>query len=724
MNRAMNERSRLIRLTSVGIALGRAGLNWVMNALSRIARLTRDSIVGRLAKLDRPMKDLSHILRLTRVSIFVSILGAVVILVPDQFADALKGVLEYSLLQLCVVALSALFAAVSISLWARFMITRLAPQLLCAAGFSGWTARHLPTAAAVSLVIATAFALGQAVHSGVVAGVYKLVWDICIAAVALVIVVGVILISRLPSAADRMVLLGLASASVLLFVFAFLPVALPAWLGPLTILFLWIVTIVSLATALAYRFASTRIFLCLAAAAVLFSYLDLNDNHVVRVERRSDFGGAHLSEFEFNQWLASRTDKSLYEARNYPVFIVATEGGGIRAAYFAALVLSSIQDRCPAFAQHIFAISGVSGGSVGAAVFAGLVKRSAGQGVNDSCPLEPSNAGEFQRNAEAVLRHDFFSPLLAALLFPDFVQRFLPWSIESFDRARAFEYALESAWRQETKGNEFEQSFFELSDGWRGGTVPALVLNTTNVETGMRMVISHLNVVTPEENATTLRTLLDVDENLTMRLSTAAGLSARFPFVAPPGSVLASRGSDSPKKQRYVDGGYFENTGITSLFDLIAAMRASGWSASKKIDLTVLRIGNEMRPAQSSDGQQSLEQYKDRGFGEIPSPLRALLNAREAHGALAKSQLLGKLMELGRIGGSNNNQFGIVEFELQQRAVLLPLGWSLSASARNEIAEQLNQTFDCNTGTGDDVYNSCSRDAVLRILRNRTPSPK
>lgn len=161
MNRAMNERSRLIRLTSVGIALGRAGLNWVINALSRIARLTRDSIVGRLAKLDRPMKDLSHILRLTRVSVFVSILGAVAILVPDQFADALKSALEYSLLQLCVVALSALFAAASISLWARFMIARLAPQLLCAAGFSGWTARHLPMAAAVSLVIATAFALGQ-----------------------------------------------------------------------------------------------------------------------------------------------------------------------------------------------------------------------------------------------------------------------------------------------------------------------------------------------------------------------------------------------------------------------------------------------------------------------------------------------------------------------------------------------------------------------------------
>jgi hypothetical protein len=716
MNRAIKERSRLVQLTSVGIAVGLAILNRVLDARSRIARLTRDSIAGRLAKLKQPMKDLSYILRLTRVSVFVSILGAVAIVVPDQFADSLKSVLEYSPLQWCVVALSALFAATSISLWARFMIARLAPQLPRAAGFSGWTARHLPTAAAVLLVIATAFALAQAVHSGVVAGAYKVVWDICIVAVALLIAAGVILISRLPSAADRMVLLGLASASVLLFVFAFLPVALPAWLGPLTILFLWIVMIVSLATALAYRFASNRIriFLCLVAAAVLFSYLDLNDNHAVRTQRRPDFvRGLHVGEYEFSQWLASRTDKHLYEGRNYPVFIVSAEGGGIRAAYFSALVLSSIQDRCPAFAQHVFAISGVSGGSVGAAVFAGLVKRLAGQGVNDSCPLEASTTGEFQRSAEAVLRHDFFSPLLAALLFPDFVQRFLPWPIESFDRARAFEYALERAWKQETKGDEFSQSFFDLSAGWRGGAVPALVLNTTNVETGMRMAISHLDIY--EESQGHLGTLLDVDPGLTMPLSTAAGLSARFPLVAPAGSILIPGDPNGVEKRRYVDGGYFENTGAASIFDLFTALRVSSWSESREAEIYVLRIGS----------QEALPQYSGKGFGEILSPIKTLLNTREARGYVAKTQLLAMTMGLSQ-ANRYRRQFGTIEFELRQRGVPLPLGWSLSKPARDEIAAQLDQTIDCKTGEhqADMVYNFCSRDAVLEVLRNRKSSTK
>lgn len=499
-----------------------------------------------------------------------------------------------------------------------------------------------------------------------VAGVYKLVWDICIAAVALVIVAGVILISRLPSAADRMVLLGPASASVLLFVFAFLPVALPAWLGPLTILFLWIVTIVSLASALAYCFASTRIpiFLCLLTAAILFSYLDLNDNHAVRTQQRLDFvRDGHVGEPEFSQWFESRNDKSLYEGRNYPVFIVSAEGGGIRAAYFSALVLSSIQDRCPAFAQHIFAISGVSGGSVGAAVFAGLVKRLVRQGVSDSCPLERGRTGEFQRNAEAVLRHDFFSPLLAALLFPDFVQRLVPWPIESFDRARAFEYALESAWTQETKGNEFEQSFFELSAGWRGGTVPALVLNTTNVETGMRMAVSHLDIY--EESEGHLKTLLDVDSNLTMPLSTAAGLSARFPLVAPAGSILVSRDPDGAEKRRYVDGGYFENTGTASVVDLFTALRVSSWSESRRVEIYVLRIGS----------QGALPQYSGKGFGETLSPIKTLLNTREARGSVAKTQLFAVTMGLSR-ANRNRRQFRMIEFELRQRGA--PAAWMVA----------------------------------------------
>ena len=56
----------------------------------------------------------------------------------------------------------------------------------------------------------------------------------------------------------------------------------------------------------------------------------------------------------------------------YAVFIVAAEGGGIYAASAAATFLANLEDIESGFAQHIFAISGVSGGSIGAAIFQAL----------------------------------------------------------------------------------------------------------------------------------------------------------------------------------------------------------------------------------------------------------------------------------------------------------------------------------------------------------------
>src|SRR5262249_4658032 len=124
------------------------------------------------------------------------------------------------------------------------------------------------------------------------------------------------------------------------------------------------------------------------------------------------------------EWLKNRAD--LHEYETYPVFVVSAEGGGLRAAYYTALVLASIQDRCPAFAQHTFAISGVSGGSLGAAVFAALAARSAKNQAGLSCNLNLPMAGDMATKADKILRQDFLSPLLAFGLYPDLAQRFLP----------------------------------------------------------------------------------------------------------------------------------------------------------------------------------------------------------------------------------------------------------------------------------------------------------
>ena len=78
----------------------------------------------------------------------------------------------------------------------------------------------------------------------------------------------------------------------------------------------------------------------------------------------------------FAAWLKAREMGS----GEYPVFIVSAEGGGIYATSAASLFLAKMQERCPEFAEHIFAVSGVSGGSVGASLFnAALAERPKGK---------------------------------------------------------------------------------------------------------------------------------------------------------------------------------------------------------------------------------------------------------------------------------------------------------------------------------------------------------
>ncbi len=56
----------------------------------------------------------------------------------------------------------------------------------------------------------------------------------------------------------------------------------------------------------------------------------------------------------------------------YAVYVMAAEGGGIYAASAAAMLLARLQDASPRFAEHVFAISGVSGGAIGSTVFQAL----------------------------------------------------------------------------------------------------------------------------------------------------------------------------------------------------------------------------------------------------------------------------------------------------------------------------------------------------------------
>ena len=60
------------------------------------------------------------------------------------------------------------------------------------------------------------------------------------------------------------------------------------------------------------------------------------------------------------------------DAKQPVIVIVAAAGGGIRASYFTSLVLARATDRMPSLKEKIILASGVSGGSLGLAVYRSL----------------------------------------------------------------------------------------------------------------------------------------------------------------------------------------------------------------------------------------------------------------------------------------------------------------------------------------------------------------
>jgi hypothetical protein len=436
---------------------------------------------------------------------------------------------------------------------------------------------------------------------------------------------------------------------------AVMPVAFPTWaqqIGPtvvvITALAAWAgLLLVPVALANVRRWP---VLLLLAGAGLLWEGLDLSDNHRVRRLDAPHTAPPPPLVDAFRDWLADPPRRDA--PRPFPVVLVATEGGGIRAAYFTAQVLSRLHEHSGGrFADHLFAVSGVSGGAVGAAVFAGLLNA----------------PGPTDRAASRALRDDLLASVLASGLVADTAHRVLPLGAlaDPLDRARTLEDALAAgvaAALDPGAPNPLEEG---LRRAWSARRGPLLLLNTTLVETGERLVVAPV-VGEPHIPRGRLRFFFDEFPGVgDLPVKTAACLAARFPYVTPPGWALNPPGADAgegrlgPGKHRMVDGGYFENSGTATLLDVLDALRDSGADA-RFILVTIW--------------YREAEPVPRHGFGELWSPPEALINTRPGRGKLSR-QLLRDAAGAG----------GPIEFVLEKRDSRLPLGWHLSEASKRDI---------------------------------------
>ncbi|GAB4324760.1 MAG: hypothetical protein OHK0047_09350 [Leptolyngbyaceae cyanobacterium] len=478
--------------------------------------------------------------------------------------------------------------------------------------------------------------------------------------------------------------------TAVIFVLFLPPTAIPSQVGAIGVIAISLAILVVVLSVI-YNWALQQnipVLTILIGLVVLSSIFNLNDNHQFRQSVKSQDLPLPSLEDSFKHWLASRPDRQKYSGKPYPVYIASAQGGGIFAAYHAATALAQLADYIPSFPQHLFAISGVSGGSLGASAFVSVIKETADQSPTLS------------EKVSKIFEQDLLSPLLTLGLFPDLIQRFIPFSIYDWDRANGLEVAFENAWdRLSLKGHEnpFKLSFYQH---WHPqGIAPALVLNTTVVESGKRLVISPFKIVLPtQENI-----VLD-ESKLDLRLSTAAGLSARFPFVTPVGWY--KRSSDG-SKLRLADGGYFDNSGTPTAIDIGRTLqKLEGYGKSFK--LIYVAIGDQPR-------DNSVEPIKSSGLNELLSPIQALFSAREARSLSAIELSTYTLNEGISDPFKLNFRTLILQKANPKMQIKLPLGWQLATTTKEFIYTQTPKPNQCNA---EDFRKTFSHQVSTLDVRN------
>jgi hypothetical protein len=295
-----------------------------------------------------------------------------------------------------------------------------------------------------------------------------------------------------------------------------------------------------------------------------------------------------------------------------PIILVSATGGGIHAAAWTTQMLTELEEafqKAPVLAQkgytfhnNVALFSTVSGGSVGLLPF-----------LNEYYADEPFAPQQWADRKERMFTASSCSSLEAVawgLEYRDFDTLLTPWMSGLFSPKWDRSFALEAGFHRHLFDapckplnradrelptaklplTKQEKTLGDFADGLRDWVdhhnertvryVPAFSMNTTAAETGGRFLFSDYHVV---PNVTADAGVAPAEDFLTafgarprkkflhpnIRLSTAARLSATFPYVS--SAARSDQMTDDAGTLHFVDGGYYDNDGIATLVEFLLA---------------------------------------------------------------------------------------------------------------------------------------------------------
>ncbi|MES2594624.1 MAG: hypothetical protein V4662_04785 [Verrucomicrobiota bacterium] len=354
---------------------------------------------------------------------------------------------------------------------------------------------------------------------------------------------------------------------------------------------------------------------------------------------------------------AGIVEKSVEEGR--PLVIVSSAGGGIQSAAWTTRVLEQLEVQMaavgsPGFHDSVRLISGVSGGSVGALHYAYAV------GMN---PAAPDLDKAAKAAASSSLTEAVVGLVKRDLLRATFPAAFTSQEMLFNDRGRMLEYAwAENAELLYGYGGLEHATLERWAVDALNLVRPAVIFNSTIVETGERMAIStsprsplgYLQAPRAGNFEFTERYLADIP------MLTAARLSATFPLISPaarpaisdgkggglvlPGTENAGVFPVGGSLHHAVDGGYFENSGMVGALEWLDEALTTLSKAGRELPDEIMFIELAAFPSPPADPMRlipvDLGQKSQGALYDVLSPGLTMMHVRNSSQSAYAAQLL------------------------------------------------------------------------------------
>ena len=372
-----------------------------------------------------------------------------------------------------------------------------------------------------------------------------------------------------------------------------------------------------------------------------------------------------------HQWLEHRKTEiaqhNRQDSMGYPVFFVNAYGGGIRAAAWTTMVVGRLdqllnQQTGPPgkdFQHHVFSYSGASGGTIGISLLSAARLHHLGT-IDETF---------YPENVLKLYQHDYLTATLSGLFGRDALQSLIGFRLYA-DRARIQEENWEIYMRRH--GINYQ---VPLRSGWLPNMVevPLFFSNTYDINTGYKGIIAPVQLAPTDFPGTVL--LQDfIKSNEDLYLSTAAFISARFPYVSPTAKF--------DERHHFMDGGTLENSGAETSLQVFQVFK-SVWDSLQRNDPSYRNLKvkiNFLSLPNSIPILDSVERVKN--LYEPLAPALGLLNS--TNGNTVKADTINRFL-----AQKNNYNY----FSINPRVVkikdnvwpVLPVGWQISDYALQQM---------------------------------------